>query len=569
VQKITTEAPAGAQDADSVFDVVVVGSGMGGAMAASVLARAGLATLVLESGEAHFGSPRKASFAEKFKAKLISRPKADPVSERWPDPLLLRSSPKQQYREVASVVARIPGGSGQVYGAALARARRSDFERDWQPASWLPGAAKALPNAWPVDFDEMRSFYRRAEQLLRVSGTRDPLDPDDDASLLQPPPVSTTIERLAKALEANGRRPFRMHVGIDYLPGCKECQGERCVRLCKSDSFNRALRFDLAEKRAQLKTGVSVAKIRHRKGGGYELVVASSDGSTESIAARRVVLAGGALNTPLILQRSASLWPEGKVPPLIGAGLMFHFSDMFAITGAASAEPAHGAMKVLAFRDHYTDGQAPMAECQSLGMPSSPWMISKYLEGEASEMGFGRMPMLRLATDLIGKTADRFFRNVPLFTASIEDLPYIENRVDDLGEGVAPGLGKIGVTYHVPAELRARAKRFRELMREAFAPFSVRFLKRLGAPNLGHPMGTCRMGTSPETSVTAPDGSVWGHEGLYVVDASVFPSSLGINPALTVAANAMRVAEGIAAIAAGAPACVAPCANTTGEPCVD
>lgn len=564
-RQMTTNAPSGPGNGDCVFDVVVVGSGMGGAMAASVLARAGLATLVLESGEAHFGSPRKASFGEKFKAKLISRPKADATSERWPDPLLFRTSSKQRYREVASVVARIPGGSGQVYGAALARARRADFERDWQPKAWLAGAANALPNAWPVDFNEMRIFYARAENILRVSGTPDPLDPEDDAALLAPPPVSATIENLAETLEANGRHPFRMHVGIDYLPGCKECQGERCARLCKSDSFNRALRLDLSEKRAELRTGLSVSDVSPRNGGGYAINAVLSDGSTHVINARRLVLAGGALNTPLILQRSSGLWPDGKAPRLIGAGLMFHFSDMFAITSAASKEPAHGAMKVLAFRDHYADGEVPMAECQSLGMPSSPWMISKYLEGEASEMGFGRVPMLRLATDIIGKAADRFFRNVPLFTASIEDLPYLENRVDDLGEGVAPGLGRVGVTYHAPAELRVRAKRFRKLMREAFAPFSVRFLKRLGAPNLGHPMGTCRMGTSPDTSVTAPDGSVWGHEGLYVVDASVFPSSLGINPALTVAANAMRVAEGIVAITAGTRTC----AKTAGAPCVD
>lgn len=548
-----------------LYDVVVVGSGMGGAMAASVLARAGLSTLVLESGETHFGSPRRATLAEKFKAKIFSKPKADPVSERWPDPLLMRKSSNSAYREISSVVARIPGGSGQVYGAALARPKRSDFEQDAQPDAWLPGAQPALPNAWPVDFDEMLAYYRRAEQVLRVAGTPDPLDQDDDAALRTPPPVSPTIAKLVRALEANGRHPYRMHVGIDYLPGCKECQGERCARLCKSDTFNRALQDEIAAKRVQLRTGLSVSEVIPRTGGGYDLQAVSTDGTGETIAAHRIVLAGGALNTPLILQRSGKLWARGEVPSIVGAGLMFHFSDMFAVMGAKSKEPAHGALKVLAFRDHYSENGIPMAECQSLGMPSSPWMIAKYLEGEASEIGLGRLPMLRLATDLIGTIADRFFRNVPLFTASIEDLPYAENRVDAVGESVVPGLPRVAVTYDAPAELRIRAKRFRQLMREAFSPFQVRFLKRLGAPNLGHPMGTCRMGSDPATSVTAPDGSVWGHKGLYVVDASVFPSSLGINPALTVAANAMRVAEAIAALTTSRNAD----ARTTGMPCAN
>jgi choline dehydrogenase-like flavoprotein len=174
-------------------------------------------------------------------------------------------------------------------------------------------------------------------------------------------------------------------------------------------------------------------------------------------------------------------------------------------------------------------------------------MVSKYLEGEAMELGIGKLPLLRLATDAIGMLASGIFKQSVLFTSNLEDLPYLSNRVDGIGASVAPGLDRIAVTYRAPEELLVRARKFRALMREAFAPFRVRFLKRLGAPNLGHPMGTCRMGTDPATSVTAPDGTVWGRPGLYVVDASVFPSSLGINPALTVAANAMRVAEALAA----------------------
>ncbi|NLR69411.1 GMC family oxidoreductase [Novosphingobium sp. ERN07] len=550
---------------EHLWDVVVIGSGMGGAMAAAVLSQAGHSTLVLESARPPREGKVKLSFKAKLKAKISSKPTADPGGERWPDPLLLRSHADASYREVPSVVARIPGGSSQVYGAALARARRTDFEQDWQPDAWLPGAQQALPNAWPVTFDEMRGYYERAEQLFRVAGTRDPLDTDDDADLLPPPPVSATIAKLAERLEANGRHPFRMHVGIDYVPGCKECQGERCLRLCKSDSFTRALREELTSQRARLRTDASVECITPRRAGGYNLVVRSAAGETDVVSARRVVLAAGALNTPLILQRSPELWPEGRVPALVGGGLMFHFGDIFAILNAGDRSPAHGPMKVLGFRDHYIDGVMPLAECQSLGMAGSPWMVSKYLEGEAMEMGIGKLPMLRLITDVIGTFASAMFKRSVLFTSNLEDLPYASNRVDAAGDSVVPGLGRVAVTYHAPDELLMRAKRFRKLMREAFAPFSVRFLKRLGAPNLGHPMGTCRMGTSPETSVTAPDGSVWGHEGLYVVDASVFPSSLGINPALTVAANAMRVAEGIAAIAAGAR----PCAKGTGEPCVD
>lgn len=187
----------------------------------------------------------------------------------------------------------------------------------------------------------------------------------------------------------------------------------------------------------------------------------------------------------------------------------------------------------------------PLAECQSLGLAASPWMVGDYLEGEMLELGLGRIPLLSFAANIAGRIAAKGFSNAYLFTAALEDLPYLHNRVDPLGPSIVPGLDRIAVTYKAPEELLVRARRLRALLREAFAPAQVRFLKRLGAPNLGHPMGTCRMGDDPAVSVVDPDGQVWGQPGIYVADASAFPSSLGINPALTVAANALRVAENI------------------------
>jgi choline dehydrogenase-like flavoprotein len=57
-----------------------------------------------------------------------------------------------------------------------------------------------------------------------------------------------------------------------------------------------------------------------------------------------------------------------------------------------------------------------------------------------------------------------------------------------------------------------------------------------------HPMGTCRMGGDPEWSVVQPSGETWEVEGLYVCDAGILPTSLGVNPQLTVMALATRIA---------------------------
>lgn len=121
-----------------------------------------------------------------------------------------------------------------------------------------------------------------------------------------------------------------------------------------------------------------------------------------------------------------------------------------------------------------------------------------------------------------------------------EDLPHAGNRVRAHEGGIV-------VDYVVDPALKKRAKKMRETIRKAFAPMSLRFLKMPGVANWGHPMGTCRMGSDPATSVTNAEGRVHGHDRIFVADASAFPSSGGCGPGLTVLALALRVADQVAA----------------------
>ena len=62
-----------------------------------------------------------------------------------------------------------------------------------------------------------------------------------------------------------------------------------------------------------------------------------------------------------------------------------------------------------------------------------------------------------------------------------------------------------------------------------------------------HPMGTARMGADPSSSVVSPSGETHDLPGLYVADASLFPTSLRVNPMVTIMAFARRIAAGLAA----------------------
>lgn len=526
---------------EQCHDVIVVGSGMGGSFVAAHCAEAGMSTLVLETGRTVRQARLKpGGRLARLKRKITAGFDLDPDGERWPQAVLLRRDGSASYREVKPFLGRGPGGSARIYGGALGRARPDDFTTDWQPEGWQPGADPALPNAWPIEPDGLQRHYHAAERILRVTGERDPLDPSDDALLRAPPPVSPAHGRIVEALRANGRHPFRMRVGIDYRPGCIECQGVTCPRDCKSHGFNRALEPAITRQApVTIVERATVASIRRRKDGNLELSVDLPGGDHATYAARTVVLAAGALNTPRILQRSARLW-EGGVPAIVGAGAMFHCTEIFAVSGLADGS-LYGPRKVLAFRDHYREGVMPMAECQSMGLVPDAGLIGVHLGNRAMELGLPANLLTQLALRVPAEIAAKRFAGSELFCASMEDLPYADNRVGSVrGED---GIERIAITYRPRAEMITRVRRFRALMREAFAPLKVTFLSQPGEPNLGHPLGTCRMGSDPATSVVDADCQVWGQEGLYIADASVFPSSLGINPALTVAANAMRVAE--------------------------
>lgn len=441
---------------------------------------------------------------------------ADPGGSR-PRPMLLRHG-------------RGPGGSSALYSAALGRFRRSDFE-DTRPARL---AASALPNDWPIDYDAFRACYVRAEELMRVRGERDPTDPDDDAALLPPPPLMPGAEAVRDAVARNGYHPYRLHVAVDYVAGCAECFGFRCPRDCKSDGSNRSLRRALRTGRVTLETERTVERIAVEDGV-VRVTVRDPEGRESERRAGRVVLAAGALNTPLLLERSTALWRETPRPAMLSRGLMFHLSDVFALAAPAAGAPR----KWLALRDLYADGEANLGEIQSTGTVVTTSSLMQGLRHFAARLLGGHalvaIEFLRPAAWL----AARRIGPLPVYASIVEDMPFAGNRVEEKD-------GRIVVIYAADPELTAHLGRMRDRIRGIFRPFEVRFLIGAALPNWGHPMGTCRMGRDPETSVTEPSGRLRGHPEVYVADASAFPSSGGAGPSLTVVAFALHVADRIA-----------------------
>jgi choline dehydrogenase-like flavoprotein len=543
---------AGDSAADTACDVVVVGAGLAGGLVAASLARAGLSVTLVESGPAVPPPPSGGGRFARLRAGFRD-PRARISLGRWPEMLSVSdpARPGRPPRPVPPVLGHGPGGSARLYGAALTRFRRRDFETDHRPGEVGPGES-VLPNAWPFGLDEIAPWYDRAEALLGLVGQRDPGDPDPAPPLPVAPPVCPRDANLAADLAARGFHPFRLPVGIAYRPGCSECQGIPCLRGCKADSLNRGLDGLLAAGRVRMLCGLTVRRILRRDGMPV-IEAAGEDGRRVILPARRVVLAAGALNTPRILMRSTDLWGAAGRPPLLGAGLMFHISDLMAVFDHHRGA-VYGPRKTLGLRDFYEHGGTPLGEVQSLGFDVGPGLVAGYLADEAAGLGLARLgPLLTLAALPPAVIAARFFAGAALMATILEDLPVAVNRVlPDLpgnpAVGAAPGgPDPIPLAYRVTADVARRAALMRGLVRDAFRPNRVVFLSRPCRPNWGHPLGTCRMGSDPETSVCDGMGRPWGLADIRVADASLMPSAGGTNPSLTIAALALRLAEDLAA----------------------
>ena len=245
------------------------------------------------------------------------------------------------------------------------------------------------------------------------------------------------------------------------------------------------------------------------------------------VAAPRFVLSAGAINSALVLLRSADeRHPEGLAnrSGVVGRYLMNHH-----LTGLMALDPFRRNEtrfpKTLTVNDFYH------------GLPGDP-----AARGNIQMLGKIREPMIRSAQPRLPRAIGAWLaaHSTDVLVMS-EDPPVWENRVRPLGDESAE------VTWK-PADFAAHdrfVRHVRGLLRRSGYPVVLRHGFGIESPS--HQCGTVRMGSDPTRSALDPFCRAWDHRNLHVVDAGFFPSSAALNPALTVAAQALRVGAHIAA----------------------
>jgi choline dehydrogenase-like flavoprotein len=517
------------------WDVVVLGAGMGGSTAGLEVARRGGRVLFIEKGKFLHGDPLKRQISPDVgEGEEAWAAEERLIMGRWPLPVRGWSSFGDV--EFYAPLGCGSGGSTIIYGAQLERFAPSDFH----PKEHFPDVPDAsVVESWPITYDELVPYYRRAEALFNISGTPDPLNPDPEAVLRTPPPLGERDQHLFDTFSESGLHPYRSHVGYHKLDNCDECL-DLCLRNCKSDAGRDCLVPALREHGASMLPESEVLRFEASRSR-VESVRIVRKGVESSIRAKVFVLGAGSWGSPVLLLRSnSSEWPDGLANSsgLVGRNLMLHTSDFMTIDQRELRSEA-GPRKSMALSDFYIDGKEKLGTLQSVGLPLIAPFIREYLRYalEKDPRWWCRFVEPRLET--VARIGERLSRRASLLSTIVEDLPYPDNRVQV--DPSAPN-GR-SFTYTYPAELARRSRRLLKLVRGRLGRRYPLRVVTGGRNNLnyGHVCGTCRFGDDPATSVLDRTNRAHDLDNLYLVDSSFFPSSGGINPSLTIAANALRV----------------------------
>lgn len=502
------------------WDVIVIGTGMGGGTIGRYLAEQGLSVLFVERG------PTGVRAEEQELNPNIWDREARLVRGYWPEPLEAKVNGVTTTFN-APLGAGV-GGSSVFYAATLERPAPHDLDHN--------NARPHPTGGWPVSYAQMAPYFDRAEEMYHVRGTPDPLQPDGN---LLPPTVMTEADTaLMSAMKEVGLNPYQGHMAVRDQDGFEPYLGRKCPNDCKMDGRSAGVEPALATGNATLLDLTEVQEILSEGGAVTHLKVIRK-GVEATLSARSYVLAAGALHSPRLLMASDTLGNEND---LAGRNLMFHMNEMFALWPSKGNRNA-GASKSLAFRDLYHQDGQRFGMVQALGVEARYGEIVHYLN-----MAFDRSPLrklrwLRQFTRLPAAIAVKLFGSAKIFVGILEDLPYAQNRV--FHDPADPR--RLAISYDMAPELLSRRKAFRKALKQRIKGIPIAFTGAGPELNFGHPCGTLRFGNDPKTSVLDRNCKLHGTKNLWVADASFMPTSMGVNPSLTIAANALRVGEVVAA----------------------
>ena len=545
-------------------DAIIIGSGPGGSTAAEVLTRAGWSVVIMEKGRNHLLDPddltRPASDYSNDEIKFTDR------HFLGPDPLIeprafRRSVDEGEHTHVGEVnsIPTTVGGGGTHADGKVPRFREEDFRllSDYGPQD------DAHVDDWPLTYEELEPFYSEVERAIGVAGRAgaNPFAAWRSGPYPMPPgaPMYGAVLSSAAA-ERVGLHPYDAptaanSIAYDGRPACNNCGHCAyfgCPIHAKGDPI-ALLTKTMATGRAELMAETCVSRIRTegRRATGVDYI--GPDGVERSMDAKVIIVAGGAIETPRLLLLS------GLEHPTLGRHLMVHFQTI--VVGHFKdlrLHPHKGRSVTHVHDDAMVQDDASRAAAAEGDLP--------WIRGGLVEHAGGGHPIMEARHSPWGRLHAQVMRDSSLrnhmwaFIMQGEDLPYPTNTVD-LSPSIRDvrGLPVARVTYQPGRHELVASKHHGKILESVLNEMGAEWTLHTSSPGVDkgglgmsvipesrHVIGTARMGDDPATAVVDKWGRVHALDNLVVADSSVFTTSTGYGPTLTLVALAARAAHHLA-----------------------
>lgn len=568
-------------------DAVVIGSGAAGAVAAWELARQGWSVTVLERGR-----NLRPGFGDRPSHELDTLYSSDELKMArhfgFPDPLLEPYTQRTQAEAREGMEHSAVGAFGQLgaavggttlhYNAKTPRFWRQDFTQlsDLGP---VDGAQVA---DWPIGYDDLAPLYDEVEQRVGVQGDIEQMParsleqaPRRGQFVMPPNPTGYAAQLLAEGARRNGMEAFPYPAAVnsqvfDGRPPCNSCglcSGFGCPINARGDALVSYLNPAVRTGRVRVISRAWVHRIDTTRDGRRATAVRYRDerGREHAVSGEVIVVAASPINTARLLLLSRSdAHPDGlgNRSDQVGRNMMFHNFTLAAAIYPNDVQPLRAQSTTLEIDDLVGPFTGP--EAAAAGLP--------YIKGGLIQVGSGgplMMGAMMFAGFVdFGVQHKQIMKLGPLHARVAgsqlvhEDLPQADNRID-LDPDVRDFLGEPAarITYSPHRHEQASAMMLGPRMQafHAAAPGATGAvilpypLMDDGPTYTAHLAGTARMGTDPDTSVVDASGRMHEVDNVYITDASTFPTFPGFNPTLTIMANSLRIARGIAGGSGAAP----------------
>ena len=532
---------------DLQTDILVIGSGVAGALIACGVARKGAKVVIMEAGS----EVDRAAAVARFQNACPKTPESAYAQSAFaPHP--------ETDRPYAFYAQKGPHPFGSTY-------LRQVGGTTWH---WLGSAIRLVPDDfkmrsrfglavdWPIAYADLEPWYCRAEQELGVAGDNaDDLGSPRSAPYPFPPIAQSYLDLAwrnalqasdykvrptpqARLSKPSGDRPS-CHGGASCIPICPiQAKYDATIHVARARSLGARLLTDTCANFVECGQDGRVDAVRFKR----------SDGSTGRVIARVVVIAANGVETPRLLLASASdAFPAGVAnrSDQLGRNLMDHPIQLSWALARRQVWPYRGpgaTSGIENFRD-LQDRAENSALRFEIGNDGWSWPKGAP-ESTARELALSGLRGQALDAALKEQTS----RHIRV-AALTEQLPLASNRVTlDRAQVEKTGLPRPAIFYELDRYTAHALANARRLHDDMFAKIGVdAFWHKDRAQAAGHIMGAARMGDDPATSVVDRNLRAHGHSNLFLVGASVFPTGGTANPTLTIAALALRAADAVLA----------------------